>query len=118
MRTLLAWSSALALLLSPAAPADGALDEAVADHDHHPGLGHPEDGEGHHEHGDADDHHDSPDSPCHHHDTHTCCAQGVTPALAADTPDEDAGRASRIALPSQFVHAPPSLVEFLHVPLA
>lgn len=118
MRTFLAWSSALALLLSPAAPADERLEEAVADHDQHPGLGHPAGDDARHEHGDADDHHETPDSPCHHHDTHTCCAPGVTLALAGDALSADAGTATRVPVPTLFVHASPSVVEFLHVPLA
>ncbi len=126
MKRAMAWAAALGVLLAPFAPSDLPVAEAVADHDLHPGLGHPhgEDGHDHgdggreHRHGDPDDHHETPDGSCHHHDTHTCCTQGLAIALVSDALDPDAGRASRVAVPRALARVRPSVFEFLHVPLA
>lgn len=114
----LGWVSALALTLSNSMPAGSEASGIVADHDLHPGLGHPEEGDSQHEHGDADDHHETPDSPCHHHDSHSCCTQGVTVALVGSPMGSDSGNSSRIRVPTLQAHTLPSVVELLHVPIA
>ncbi len=113
----LAWVCALALVLSTSVPAGTELPEAVADHGHHPGLGHPAEGEGNHEHGDADDHHETPNSPCHHHDTHTCCTQSTAFALVNSPAGLDLGISFRILVPKIQPYAPLSVVDLLHVPV-
>jgi len=118
MSRIAAWLCAGSLLLSTAASVPSSVPEAVADHDHHPGLGHPGEGDDGHAHGDADDHHETPDSPCHHHDTHTCCGTGLNAALAASTLDPESRTGCRIPVPRLDRFAQTFVVEFLHVPLA
>lgn len=111
--------STLALLASTAVPSSGGdLSEAVGDHDRHPGLGHPTEGDAHHRHGDADDHHETPDSPCHHHDTHTCCSQGPTLALTGESPVRETPSTCLLSLTADKAHDQPSVHELFHVPLA
>lgn len=108
---------ALGVLASTLAASPEEIDEAVAHHDEHPGLLHPEEGAGH-EHGDGDDHHESPESPCHHHGLHVCCAH--VPALFAELtcslPDLQLVQAFHAPAPA--VHLSPSETLFFHVPLA
>lgn len=107
-----------ALLVSAYGPGEEDIGSAVAEHDMHPGLGHPIEGEGSHQHGDPDDHHESPESPCHHHDTHTCCTQGPTLVLSVASMGPDSGNITRILVPELQTFARFSVVEFLHVPLS
>ena len=115
-----AWISVPAVLLFVAtlAPSQEGLESAVAQHDHHPGLGHPEEGEGHHTHGDADDHHETPDSPCHHQDEHTCCNPGQVLALPSLMSAGDSPAGGFVRLPSLEPRLLPSVRELFHVPLA
>ncbi|MFN3487225.1 MAG: hypothetical protein ACK44W_17300, partial [Planctomycetota bacterium] len=96
------WGVALSAILYPSVLMRVDLAQAVADHDHHPGLGHPAPGEGGHTHGDPDDHHENPNSPCHHHDIHTCCGTPITvaPAPPPDHPGELSSL--RIRLPQVY----------------
>jgi hypothetical protein len=112
-----AWVCAAALLASAAAPRDIDLLEAVADHDHHPGLGHPAEGDGDHAHGDADDHHDTPDGPCHHHESHTCCATVVILALETTSTLEPCDGAVRVRPARVRASLRTFVVELMHVPL-
>lgn len=118
MKLIIASVAATWLAASACGPRETNLAQAVAEHDRHPGLGHPAGDEGNHEHGDSDDHHKTPESPCHHHDTHSCCTQGPTLALIVASMDLEPGNATRIPVPKLQAFARFSVVEFLHVPIA
>jgi hypothetical protein len=106
------------LLSATALPREDGLAAAVEAHDHHPGLGHPEEGEGEHHHGDPDDHHESPDSPCHHHDEHTCCTASPLLGLPASSTSFEAHLGGYLSCPSREPRVLPTVRELFHVPLA
>jgi hypothetical protein len=108
----------LCFVSGAAVPAEDGLASAVAAHDHHPGLGHPEEGEGEHHHGDPDDHHETPDSPCHHHDEHTCCSTGQVLAPPGAPASFETLSAGCPAVPPLEPRDLPSVREIFHVPLA
>ena len=110
--------SALLLLLATLAPTGKSPAEVLAEHESHPGLSHPEPGDGDHHHGDADDHHETPDSPCHHHEDHTCCNAGPALALPNVTPVLDAPALGFLSFSALEPRLQPSARELFHVPLA
>ena len=118
MKAALTALPAALLFLSTLVPTEEGVEEAVAQHDHHPGLGHPEEGDDHHQHGDPDDHHETPDSPCHHHDEHTCCNGGQALALTALMPEFQSPAKGFLPLPSLEPRLDPSVRELFHVPLS
>ncbi|HEX7901784.1 MAG TPA: hypothetical protein VF950_28765 [Planctomycetota bacterium] len=105
------------VLLATLSPAEENPADAVLAHDHHPGLGHPEEGEGEHHHGDPDDHHESPDSPCHHHDDHTCCNAGQALGLPSASAGFEKHILGFLAIPCLEPSVPPVARELFHVPL-
>lgn len=107
-----------ALLSATAVPREDGVASAVAAHDHHPGLGHPDEGEGEHHHGDPDDHHESPESPCHHHDTHTCCNSGPLLGLPGASASFESPHGGYLAIPCLEPRVQPTASELFHVPLA
>jgi hypothetical protein len=117
MRRLTVLGVSLAMVLSASLATGEDLEEAVADHEDHPGLIDAA-GDAGHQHGDADDHHETPESPCHHHETHLCCSHA--PALA---PGECAGvqlsqYSQRFIPPAFRVDVEPSVRRTFHVPIA
>lgn len=115
-----AWAvlSGICLISGAALPAEDSLTSAVAAHDLHPGLGHPEEGEGEHRHGDPDDHHETPDSPCHYHDEHTCCNASQVLGLPGASTSFESASAGYPAIPSHEPPHEPVARELFHVPLA
>ena len=109
---------ALLFLAGTLTPSGDAVAAAVRDHDRHPGLGHPEEGEGEHHHGDPDDHHESPESPCHHHDEHTCCASGTLLGLPGVSTSFEKHASGYLAIPCVEPRLQPTARELFHVPLA
>lgn len=110
--------TALAVLTAPLLPRSEPLgaDEAEHDHARHPGLTHPEGGDGH-RHGDPDDHHETPGSPCHHHE-HSCCGGVSLLALVAMETQDVAGPGVRLRLPRTYLDSLPAARETFHVPLS
>lgn len=113
-----AFLPAALFLLGTLAPKDDGLASAVRDHAQHPGLGHPEEGEGDHHHGDPDDHHETPDSPCHHHDAHTCCSSGTVLGMPGASASFDTPQFGFLAIPCVEPRHQPTVRELFHVPLA
>ena len=115
-----AWSllPAVLFLVGTLTPSDADVAAAVLDHDHHPGLGHPEDGDGEHHHGDPDDHHESPGSPCHHHDDHTCCTSGAVLGLPGAATSFEKASSGYLPIPCVEPRLLPTARELFHVPLA
>ena len=107
---------AVLILLATVSPAEEGPAAAVLAHEHHPGLGHPEEGEGEHHHGDPDDHHESPDSPCHHHD-HTCCNAGQVLGLPAASAGFEKHTLGFLGIPCRVPSHLPTARELFHVPL-
>jgi hypothetical protein len=118
MRRAVAVLSLGALLAATIAPASDRVSDVLADHDFHPGLGHPAEHDAGHRHGDEDDHHETPDSPCHHHDSHTCCTNAPMLALADVSVAFDAPLRRFIPAPWTPADVPPTARELFHVPLA
>jgi len=108
---------ALLFLLATLAPAEDSVADAVLAHAHHPGLGHPEEGEGEHHHGDPDDHHESPESPCHHHDDHTCCNAGQVLGLPSASAGFEKRAQGFLDIPCDEPRLLPTARELFHVPL-
>jgi hypothetical protein len=118
MTRAMACAAVLSFFVATLALGQESLALAVQEHDRHPGLGHPEEGDDDHRHGDADDHHETPDSPCHHHDEHTCCNPSPALGLPNASPAFEVRSNDLISIPSLEPNVLPSARELFHVPLA
>ena len=117
MRKTIALAASL-FFLSTWAVADESAAMRGLDHDRHPGLSHPEEGDEGHRHGDSDDHHETPDSPCHHHDEHSCCNSGQALGLPSAAQEIERRSNGFVSIPCLEPRVLPSVRELLHVPLA